>query len=351
MPARVTSKLVWLAAALALGACASDGPEKAVVSAEPSAVAPAEPAEEINAFDACRQPAKRKEILLDTASRRLLQTVCGSALWFDGLFGERDLDAALQSYGRVEVSTEYSEFKGSDLRVRFDVHLKLPAMKERLSAFVGRDDEDDFVRDRTEGHALRSRTRTTDRDQFLAGLGFVVLTTDTFQSDFKVGVRNPRMPQAFVQNRFRWIPYSNSKNRVQVRVTPFWNTHDRFGVTTSTDFDRIIEEAFLLRWGNTGTVAQEIPGFDWRTAVVLYQNLKGSSALAYEFFIRGATAAPEPLGEYGFRNVYRRPFLAESLFGELVLGYSWPRDDPALPRKGAADIGLGVEMPFGTAPK
>ena len=176
-------------------------------------------------------------------------------------------------------------------------------------------------------------------------------TTDTFRSDFNVGVRNPRMPTAFVQNRFLWIPYSNSRNRVLVRMTPFWNTHDHLGVTTATDFDRILAEAFLLRWGNTGTVAQELHGFDWRTAMVLYQNLRGSSALAYEFFVRGATAAPEPLGEYGVRNVYRRPFFVESLIGELVLGYSWPRNDPALPREGSFDVGLGIEMPFGVAPK
>jgi len=44
-------------------------------------------------------------------------------------------------------------------------------------------------------------------------------------------------------------------------------------------------------------------------------------------------------------------FWQERLFGEFVLGYSWPRVDPALDREGAVDVGVGLEMPFGKAPK
>ncbi len=307
-------------------------------------------ADEINAFTACRQRAKRKEILLDATRRRLHQTVCSAALWFDGLFGERDLDAALGSYGRVEVSHGYSQFEGSNTRVRFNARVQLPALQDRLSAFVGLDDEDDFVRDRSEGDALRSQTRVNDRDEFLAGVGFAVVTTDRFQSDFKFGVRNVRLPKIFVQNRLSYIPYSDKQNRVYLRSTPFLNNRDGFGITTSSDIDRAIEQAFVLRWGNIGTITEKSAGFDWRSALILYQNLRGSSALAYEVFIRGATGAPEPLGEYGVRTIYREPFLNESLFGELVLGYSWPRTDPALERDGSAGISLGVQMPFGEAP-
>jgi hypothetical protein len=322
------------------------GPE-----APPPAEAVAAEPDEINAFVACRQRAKRAEILLDMASRGLYQTVCGAVLWFDGLFGERDLDSALKSYGHVELGTAYSEFSGSHTRLRFIARAKLPAMQERLSAFVGVDDEEDFTRDRSEGQALRSRRRVADRDTFLLGLGFVGFTSDRFQSDFKVGVREVQLPKVFVQNRFSYIPYSDKRDRVILRLTPFWNNRDRFGATTHTSFDHIIEEAFLLRWSTAATISEASAGLDWRSAVILYQNLRGSRALAYETFIRGASRAPEPLGEYGARTVYREPFFRERLFGELVLGYSWPRDDPALAREGAADIGIGVEMPFGTAPK
>jgi hypothetical protein len=347
----VKSRYAGLGLALALcsgtgtGAEPIEGPESAdpVVAAEP---------EEINAFVACAQRARRADILLDTASRRVHQTVCGAALWFDGLFGERDLGAAMKSYGHVEVAHAWSEFSGNESRLRFIARFQLPAMEERLSAFVGVDDEDAFARDRTEGNALRTRRRATDREAFLLGLGFAGFTADRFQSDFQVGVRHLSRPEAFVQNRFNYIPYSGKLNRLILRITPFWNNHDRFGATTHTSFDHIVDEAFLLRWSTAATKSEEVAGTDWRTAVILYQNLPGSRALAYEAFIRGQSAEPEPLPEFGFRGVYRRPlFWQERLFGEFVLGYSWPREDPVLEREGAVDVGFGLEMPFGKAPK
>jgi hypothetical protein len=319
--------------------------------APPPADSAAGEPDEPGAFAACARRAKRAEIMLDTASRRLHQTVCGAALWFDGLFGEGDLDAALESYGHVEVSTAYSEFSGSHTRFRFHARVKLPAMEHRLSAFVGIDDEEDFVRDRAEGQALRSRQRVTDRDTFLVGLGFAGYTSDRFQSDLKVGVRDVRLPKVFLQNRFNYIPYSGEKTRLILRVTPFWDNRDLFGTTTHTSFDKILGEAYLLRWSTAATVSEEVSGVDWRTALILYQNLNGSDALAYEAFIRGGSGAPESLREFGLRTVYRLPMWRDRLIGQLVVGYSWPRDDPALEREGAADIGVGVELPFGEEPK
>lgn len=341
----VRSGYAGLALAVVFAAGAQSG-----VEAPPVETAVEEP-EEINAFVACAKQTRRAEILLDTASRRLHQTVCGAALWFDGLFGEGDLDAALQSYGHVEVSTAYSEFSGSHTRFRFNARIKLPAMERRLSAFVGIDDEEDFVRDRAEGQALRSRQRDTDRDTFLLGLGFAGYTSDRFQSDLRVGVRDVRLPKVFVQNRFNYIPYSGEKTRLILRITPFWDNRALLGTTTHTSFDHILGDAFLVRWSTAATVTEEVSGVDWRTAMILYQNLSGLDALAYEAFIRGASAAPEPLREYGVRTVYRLPMWRDRLVGELVLGYSWPRDDPLLPREGAADIGVGIEMPFGEEPK
>lgn len=332
----------WLAVTLALSACATTGAGHDATPAPP---------EQVNAFTACEQPARRREILVDTASRRLHQTVCGAVLWFDGLFGARDVDVARGSHGRLEVSTAYSEFTGSRTRLRFNARVRLPALEERLSAFVGVDDEDDFVRDRSEGAALRPRPDSTDRDEFLAGLGFVGATTDRFQSEFRVGARSIKMPKVFVQNRFTYVPYSETQNRIFLRLTPFWNNRDGAGVTSNTSVDHILAEAFLLRWDTAATITEESPGLDWRSAVILYQNLRGTRAVAYEAFVRGATGAPEPLGDVGVRCVYREPFYKGSLFGQLILGYSWPRDDPALQREGATDIGLGVEMPFGLAPR
>jgi hypothetical protein len=313
---------------------------------------PAVPKAEEGPFAACREHAPPGEPMIDETKRRLHQTVCGAALWFDGLFGGTgDLTAARSSHGRVEVTTDYSEFYGSDTRVRFNARVRLPKLEERLSVFIGRDDEDDFVRDRSEGQALRSTTRRpNERDQFLAGLGFTAVTTERFQSDFRIGARNVRLPKVFVQNRFSYIPYSDEHYRVYLRLTPFWNNRDGWGLTPAAALDRVLTDTLLLRWDNIGTFGQETAGFDWRSALILYQNLRHGRALAYEAFARGAAEAPVSLTEYGVRTVYRQPVFSDKLNLELNVGYSWPREDPALPRHGAAAVGMGLEMPFGHTP-
>lgn len=286
--------------------------------------------------------------LLDETRRRLHETVCGSALWFDSLFGEVDLEAARAAHGYIEASAAESEFYGTEVRLRARVHVRLPALEQRLSAFVGRDSDEDFVRDRSEGLGLRSQfPRVEDQEEWLAGLGFALPEQHRFKMDFKVGARSLSNPNAFAQLRVGYTAYSDERNLIYLRATPFVNTRDGVGITTSVDLSRVLSDTYLARWGSIGTVSEETEGLDWRSALILYQNLQFSRAAAYEVFARGGTTLAEPLTEYGYRVLYRQPLVANRLFMDLHVGYSWPRHDPALSRDGSFGAGCAFELPFG----
>jgi hypothetical protein len=300
-----------------------------------------------NPFKACRSRADGGD-MLDDASAGVHATVCGAALWFDGLFGERDLASARGAHGRVEISTEHSEFEGADARVRFDATVDLPALQNRLSAFVGRDNEEDVAQDRAEGLGLRSQADELNRvEDWFAGLGYRLENDWGIRSQLRIGVRGVAHPEAFVQLRNSATLYEDDNDRIHLRVTPFVNNTDGAGLTTATYFDHTLTLTRLLRWGSIGTVSEESSGVRWRTAVILYQDLRRLRGLALEAFERGETAAPEPLLEYGVRAIYRQPLFDARLFAEIVLGYSWPRVDPALEREGSAGITAGLELPFG----
>ena len=336
-----------------LTACASTpapvaGP--AAGPASPAAIgpAPAPAAEEPNPFVACRQPVDNEVAVIDETRRRLQETVCGASLWFDGLFGRGDLRAARRARGRVEVATAHSDFEGDDTRVRFNARVQLPALKQRLSAFVGLDENEEVARDRSEGLGLRSEaSRLDEAEDFFAGLGYALENDYGIRTDFRVGVRGLRNTTAFAQTRAVYTAYADETHLVELRLTPFVNTRDRWGVTAGTDLDHALAPSRLLRWSTVGTVTEVSAGLDWRSALVLYQSLHALRALAFETFVRGATAAPEALGEYGLRTIYREPLLEARLFANLVVGYSWPRADPALPREGSFNASFGLELPFG----
>ena len=287
--------------------------------------------------------------MLDETRRILEETTCGAALWADSLFGEKgDIEAARAVHGHVEISGAYSQFEGTKFRFRLDVRAELPSLRHRLNAFIGRDNENDFLRDRSEGFALRSQfPRLDDREGWLGGLGYALPETDRFRSEFRVGVHGLGPPQLFLQWRTRYNLYSDDRNVFYVRATPFWNTDDGVGLTGSFDWSHVLSPTRLLRLSTAATRSQDTQGIDWRSAVIYYQSLREGRALAFENFVRGSTQAAEKLGEYGMRVIYREPILEHRLYVENLLGYSWPRADPSLPRDGSIAVGLSIDMPFG----
>lgn len=297
----------------------------------------------------CRNWAPLDETVIDTTRRQLHQTLCGASLWLDGLFGDRrNVASARRARGRLETSLVYSEFSGFRQRVRLDVRVDLPNLQDRASAFLGRDDRDEFVRDRSEGLALRTQfPSVANEDDWLAGLGYSLPGNKRFSANFRVGVRSVRNPRAFVLSQLRYNLYSDLDNLVHLRLTPFWNTRDGFGLTPGIDYSHVLTPARLLRWSNVGTISEASEGFDWRSSLILYQGLRNMRGIALESFVRGATQDSVPLREYGGRVIYRHPLAGRRLFGELVTGYSWPKEDPNAARGGSYLIGLNLELPFG----
>jgi len=301
----------------------------------------------------CRQKGGVDEELIDEAHRKLYETLCGAALWFDGLFGERNeatIASARGVSGRLEISGLNSDYEGTKFRVRGNVRFDFPNLDRKWNAFIGRDEPNDFIRDRTEGLALRSQFLDfADENRWLAGLGYSLPGTYQQRTDFRVGGKLGSEPEIFVQGRHRRNWFINDRNLWHFRETVFWTNRDGFGSTTSLDFDHVVKRTMLLRWGNIGTISEATDGLEWRSAMLLYQSLNPvGRALAYEVFIRGETANEVPLKEWGVRGVYRQPLMHRDwLAGEVVLGYSWPRFELEDDREGSLTVGLGLEILVG----
>lgn len=338
-----------IAALLACGCASKPAREEPLASDKPGPVreAPGK-LNEPGIRESCRRETRPQVAVIDETRRRLAETVCGAALWFDGLFGEGDVRSARATSGRVEIAASHSDYEGWDQRVRFNARVRVPSLEGRVSAFVGRDNEQDFLRDRTEGLGLRRDfPRIDEQDEWLAGLGYSLPEAYRVKVDFKAGAHGLTSPTAFLQARIGYTPFTDDHGLVHMRGTPFVNTFDGFGFTSSLDLDRLVGDTMLVRWGSIGTVSQKSRGLDWRSAIILYQNLRDSRALAYEVFLRGATKAPVTIGDYGLRTIYRQPLVEERLIGQLSVGYSWPKDDPARTREGSFSVSAGLTLPFG----
>ena len=299
----------------------------------------------------CQPLPPEGEAALEATRRRIYETVCGAVTWFDGLFGERrDVEIAERTSGRVELSFIESEYHGFKVRARFNARVRFPNLEERLEAFVGRDDEDQFVEDRPEGFGIRSQFHSfEDDDRWVAGLGYGLPGSYAKRTDFRLGAKGGREPEIFAQGRHRRNWFVGDRSLWHFRETAFWTNRDGFGITTALDFDRIMKPRVLVRLGGIGTFSEETDGVSYRLVGVAYQNLSLSGrAIAYELFARGETDDEVRLGEYGLRLILRRPVLGKPwLFGELIGGYSWIRERIVDPRQGSYSIGFGIDLLFG----
>lgn len=313
---------------------------------------PAASAEERSLRELCRQRTPEEEALIDESRRYIGETFCSATLWFDGLFGgEPDIENARAVSGRVELSSLYTEADGFQPKARLRLKYDLPNLKKRVNFFAGRDDRDNFIQDREEGFAIRSSVFGVEtEDRWLAGLGYSPPGKYAQRVDFRVGARLSTAPEAFVQGRLRRNVFVGDRSVWRFKETVFYENRDGFGSTTSADYDYVLRRRLLFHWGTVGTVSEATDGLDWRSATVLYQNLGSRSAIAWELFLRGSTGADIDLREYGARTIYRRPLNRQWLFGELIGGYTWPRESRDKPREGSALIGIGVELLFGKAP-
>jgi len=320
-------------------------------AAAPESEAPAEkPIEKPNLRDLCRQEPQGVGTI-EGSRRRLAETFCGATLWFDGLFGGTpDVESARAVSGRIELSGLHTDFEGNQGRARLRLNYELPNLERRVRLFLGREDRD-FTADRGEGFAVRSAVfGLQEQDDWLAGLGYSPPGRYFQRVDFGVGMRVKSASEVFVQTRYRRNIFAGDRDVWRFRETVFWENRDGFGTTTRLDWDRVLSPNRLLRWGNIGTVSQESEGLEWRSAIIVYHNLRHLRAWAGELFLRGATAAEVPLREFGGRLIYRQPLRGRYLFGDVIAGYTWPQRYDDDKRTGSAMIGLGVEMLFGHQP-
>lgn len=296
----------------------------------------------------CRETKLATDGMLDITRRDLYETLCGASLWLDGLFGRHgSLEAAERINGRAELSVQRSDLEGTKVKTGLDVNFRLPHLENRLNAFLGRSDPQDYVRDRQEGFGLRSQfVDLESREKWLAGLGYSLPGATGDRVSLRAGVTGGISAIVFGQAVYRQNIVAGERDILYLREVAYWKRHEGYGFTSSADLDHVLSRTLLLRWGTIGTVSEGSHGLDWRSALVLYQNLHKTRALAYEVFARGVT---ETLGltEFGGKVIYRQSAFRPWFFVDLLAGYSWLRLNPGEAHRGTSTVGLGGELWFG----
>ncbi len=316
----------------------------------------AENAPDTELVDPCRQFDAQYPSWLDRSRVGLYRTVCGTAAWFDGFFGDSRYDEKTgDTFGRFSVGGYYDRRDKLDSSVRLRANFAFPAMRERGSVFISQESEDSFVQERGSDPSEQGveALNNSGDDALFAGVGYDKSRNLERGFSFRLGLKLRLPVETFAKARYRYGWQLNEKTLFRVQPLVYWRSDERFGSTLTLELDRSISNNLLLRWSNFGNVAQDplVNGMRWGSTVTLYQALSDRRAITYSTFVRGETEDAVKLQNYGVELKLRRRFLREWLFVEYVGGLSWPKELPTEKRELNPGFGIRLEAHFGPTPE
>lgn len=344
MMARSSARHFLCAALLAGGALAAradDGPPLEADGPMPEEVT-------------CREPGSDGTAWIDRVQRGVYTGVCGSARWFDGLFGNARYDQdSDETFGRLGLFEQYDRRDQLDTKLRLRARYALPNLENRVRLTLGRGDEQQLVEDRptNSDNPAPSDFQSVEDDAWLLGLGYSKQNGLEDGFDVGIGVRLSGGLDPYLKGTWRHNWLFGSATMLRFRETPFWRDSRGFGATTQLSLDHLATDRILLRWDNLGTVAEDTEGLEWGTSVSLYQSLSRRRAISYTALLRGETGADVPIRNYGVETRYRQNVFRKWLFVELSASVTWPREELTEDREINPGVGLGFEMYFGPVPE
>ena len=295
-------------------------------------------------------PTQEDNAWLDRVQRDFHTLATNSAMRIDRLFGsDRDVSAYSSAQGSVAPALLWDQFRGFQPKVRFRVDLPLPQLNERVGAFIGRVDRDEYVTERSQqSGAFQRQYGPASQEQTLAGIVYRTPLKQGSRFDAGAGVRLRFPLDPYVKGSYVYEHGNSEQGLLSLRETLFWQNSERLGVTTRFDIERVLSDTLLLRWTTSGSISQKSEGvFGYTTLMALY-GLPNRRAIALEMGGDGESDARVPLHEYGFKAAYRQSVYREWLVLELRTSLTWPKEDPNRQRESSWGVGVGFEMFFGT---
>jgi len=298
----------------------------------------------------CDKPGSDTNAWVDRLQRGVYSGVCGTALWFDNLFGDPlyDLESD-ETFGRLSLIESYDRRDQQRTQLQLRARYALPNMKRRLRLTLARGGEQQLVEDRPDKlvRPLPLGFQDVSDDAWLLGLGYAKEGSPDNGFDFGVGVRlrNPLDP--YVKSTYHHNVIFSDNAMLRFRETAFWRDSRGLGQTTKVVIDYLVGDSTLLRWSNTGTVAADTEGLDWGTGITAHHSVNQRRAISYTALLHGETGADVPIQNFGVESRYRQSIFRKWLFLELSASVTWPRETLDEEREINPGVGMGVEMFFG----
>ncbi len=287
---------------------------------------------------------------LDRTREALYETMWRSAEHVDRWFGPAEDETVYKkAYGSIAPALLYTQYDGLRAQLRFNMNFPLPQVNDRIHAYVGRFDPNEFITERDEPSGAIPRTYgPPTEDETLLGIGYHQPDRGGSRFDAGAGVRLALPMDPYIKGSYVFERGRAYTGLFSIRETLFWQHSDGAGETTRFDLERIFDDHLLIRYTLSGTRSQKSEGLRGYSSLLFLHGLSNRRAVAFEVGLDGQTSAPVPLHDYGFKAAYRQSILRRWLIMEVRTSLDWPKDFVWQHRSASVGIGFGFEVLLGT---
>jgi len=175
------------------------------------------------------------------ASKNRLKNVQPTKVrWVDGLFGEDKEFDSTNFRGKLIVGLVDEEREKLDFKLRIRLKADLPNMSKRFKAFIGRIEDDEFIRENSnKGDSLLeqdtiSRDSGDDEASWLIGLGYKRFPDRGFS--YSVGGKFSSGFKPYAKIKHRYLTQLKSPHYLAFNQLAYIQKDDGYGFSTSYDY-------------------------------------------------------------------------------------------------------------------
>lgn len=288
---------------------------------------------------------------IDRMRHKTHHRVCRSVLWVDALFGDEHEFNDDNFAGKVSIGFREDEDEGFDPKLRVRIKTRLPNVSDRLNAFIGRVEQDSYISNTEidEGSLSQVGLRSVndEEDEWLIGLGYRNPDKNSNGFDVSVGAKISSGLQTYARLAHRHLFQPSERNSWRTTQTVFWQSDDRFGVSSTLDYTHIINNRNILEWDSSIKYTQFAKRSEWITSGVWHHSLTAKKGISSRIYVRGETERAVKIPEFGTTFTYVTPFLRPWFFVETGIDFRWEKEIPQREYQSNIRFSLQFQMLLG----
>ena len=288
---------------------------------------------------------------IDGVRRSTHGGLCRSALWLDGLFGDKHEFNDEDFRGKLSIGFRHDEADGFDPRLRVRIKTRLPNVSRKFNAFIGRVEEDSFVSntedDQNRVTAVGLKSNDNDEAEWLVGLGYRNPKSRIKGFDYSIGAKLSHGLSPYAKVTHRYMFTQSAAKYWRTEQTLFWRRDERFGVSSKLDYTHLIGDRDILEWDGRIKYTEADEQWEWVTGSTWHHSFDKTKGVSSRIYVRGEEKNPVSIPEYGLTFTYVRPFLRPWLFVETGVDFRWEKEFEEDRYESSIRYGIRFEMLLG----